>query len=78
MNWNGEPLVSYETIIELICATTPKKGLIVFARVDQNEYEVGMKFSDEEMAKLNLKTHELQSKWNYSIVPRNDRELNCN
>ena len=78
MNWKGEPLVSYETIIELIGATTTKKGLKVFARLDQNEYEGGKKFSDEDMAKLNLKTHELHPKWNYSIVPGNDIEYNCN
>ena len=29
MNWKGEPLVSYETIINLISATTTKKGLKV-------------------------------------------------
>lgn len=69
MNWKGEPLVSYETIIELIGATTTKKGLKIFARLDQNEYERGMKFSDEDMAKLNLKNHELYPKWNYSIMP---------
>ncbi len=77
MNWKGEPLVSYETIIELIGATTTKKGLKVFVRLDQNEYEGGMKFSDEEMAKLNLKTHELHPKWNYTIIPRNGTEHNA-
>ncbi|NOR47580.1 MAG: ISAzo13 family transposase [Methanosarcinaceae archaeon] len=74
MNWKGEPLVSYETIIQLIGATTTKKGLKIFARLDQNEYEKGMKFSDEEMKKLNLETHELHPKWNYSIVPGNGVE----
>lgn len=77
MNWKGEPLVSYETIIELIGATTTKKGLKVFARLDQNEYEGGIKFSDGEMAKLNLKTHELHPKWNYTIIPRNSTEHNA-
>ena len=72
MNWKGEPLVTYETIIKLISATTTKKGLKVVARLDKREYEGGVKFSDEDMAKLNIKTHMLHPKWNYSIVPRKD------
>lgn len=74
MNWKGEPLVTYETIIKLITATTTKKGLKVVARLDKREYEGGVKFSDEDMAKLNIKTHTLHPKWNYSIVPRKDTE----
>jgi len=74
MNWKGEPLVTYETIIKLISATTTKKGLKVVARLDKREYEGGVKFSDEDMAKLNIKTHMLHPKWNYSIVPRKDTE----
>ncbi|MGB7531586.1 MAG: ISAzo13 family transposase [Halobacteriota archaeon] len=74
MNWKGEPLVTYETIIKLISATTTKKGLKVVARLDKREYEGGVKFSDEDMAKLNIKTHTLHPKWNYSIVPRKDME----
>jgi len=74
MNWKGEPLVTYETIIKLISATTTKKGLKVVARLDKREYEGGVKFSDEDMAKLNIKTHMLHPKWNYSIVPRMDTE----
>jgi len=76
INWKGEPLVCYETIIERIGATTTKKGLKVSARLDQNEYKRGMKFSNEKMAKLNLKTHELHPKWNYTIMPKNDTEHN--
>ena len=74
MNWKGEPLVTYETIIKLISATTTKKGLKVVARLDKRKYEGGVEFSDEDMAKLNVKTHTLHPKWNYSIVPRNDTE----
>lgn len=78
MNWKGEPLVTYETIIKLISATTTKKGLKVVARLDKREYEGGVKFSDEDMAKLNIKTHMLHPKWNYSIAPRKDTEPDGN
>lgn len=74
MNWKGEPPVTYETIIKLISVTTTKKGLKAVARLDKREYEGRVKFSDEDMAKLNIKTHTLHPKWNYSIVPGKDTE----
>ncbi len=75
MNWKGEPLVTYETIIKLISATTTKKGLKVVARLDKRKYEGGLVFSGEDMAKLNIKTHTPHPKWNYSILPRNNSEF---
>lgn len=70
MNWRGQPLVSYETVIKLISATTTSKGLTVAARLDEREYEGGIKFSDEDMAQLQVQPHSLYPKWNYSISPR--------
>lgn len=72
MNWKGKPLVSYETIIKLISATKTKKGLTVAARLDEKEYIAGVKFSDEDMAKLLIEPHSLHPKWNYSILPKVD------
>ncbi|GAI69420.1 unnamed protein product [marine sediment metagenome] len=66
------PITSRCSLIKLISATTTKKGLKVVARLDKRKYEGGVEFSDEDMAKLNVKTHTLHPKWNYSIVPRND------
>ena len=71
-NWKGTPLVSFEAIIKLIGATRTKKGLTAAARLDQNEYLKGIKFTDEEMDKLNLKSHDLHPKWNYTILPKID------
>ena len=70
MNWRGQPLVSYETVIKLIGGTTTKKGLSVAARIDEREYVKGIKFSDDDMAQLQIQPHSLHPKWNYSIVPR--------
>jgi len=75
MNWKGEPLVTYETIIKLISATTTKKGLKVVARLDKRKYEGGIVFSDEDMAILNIKTHTLHPKWKYSSMPRKDTDF---
>ncbi len=70
MNWKGEPLTTYETIIKLISNTTTKKGLKVVAKLDENDYK-RIEFSKEDMAKINLMTHALHPKWNYTITPRN-------
>ena len=70
MNWRGQPLVSYETVIKLISGTTTKKGLTVAARLDEMEYMRGVKFSDDDMAQLEIQPHSLHPKWNYSVLPR--------
>ena len=70
MNWKGKPLVSYETIIQLISGTKTKKGLSVAARLDEKDYITGVKISDEDMAKLVIEHHSLHPKWNYSILPK--------
>ena len=70
MNWRGKPLSSYETIIKLIGSTRTRKGLRIEARLDERDYETGIKILDEDMAQLNISLHELYPKWNYSIKPR--------
>jgi len=57
MNWRGQPLVSYETVIKLIGGTTTNKGLSVAAHIDEREYEKGIKFSDDDMAQLQIQPH---------------------
>jgi transposase len=70
MNWRGKPLTSYETIIKLIGSTKTKKGLKIKARLDERDYETGIKILDEDMAQLKISLHELYPTWNYSIEPR--------
>ena len=38
MNWRGKPLVSLETVINLIAGTTTTSGLEVYARLDEGTY----------------------------------------
>ncbi len=70
LNWRGQPLVSYETVVNLIASTRTKSGLRVKAVLDEREYEAGVKISDEDMARLNLKHHRTHPNWNYTIAPR--------
>jgi predicted RNA-binding protein Jag len=69
INWRGKPLTSFETIINLIGATTTKKGLKIKANLDCNKYEKGIKVSDKEMKEVNLKRHQFHGEWNYTISP---------
>ena len=72
MNWKGKPLVSFETIIELISGTKTNKGLTVASLLDEKECNKGVKFSDEDMARLKIEYHSLHPKWNYSLSPKEE------
>ena len=72
-NWRGKPLVSYQTIVSLISATTTEQGLKVRCKADHYNYERGVKVSDEEFAALNLTCHDFHGEWNYTIRPRGRR-----
>jgi hypothetical protein len=69
-NWRGRPLVSIETIVNLIGATKTKKGLVIRTAVDTNEYAKGIKISDSEMETLALVREEFHGEWNYTLYPR--------
>ena len=70
LNWKGRPLVSYETVVNLIGATRTQTGLRIQAALDTREYEAGVKISDEEMEHLHLRPHSTNPSWNYTISPR--------
>ena len=70
LNWQGKPLVSYETVINLIGATCTATGLRVKAKLDTRFYEAGVKITDAEMEQINLRTHRTNPEWNYTISPR--------
>ncbi len=70
-NWRGEPLVSYEVIINLINATSTTTGLEVYARLDENKYPK-VEVTDAELAAVNLTRDAFHGEWNYSINPSNN------
>ena len=49
-NWRGRPLLSRETVVNLIGGVTTAQGLRVRAALDDNTYEAGIKVSDEQLA----------------------------
>ena len=69
-NWRGKPLISHEVIVNLIAATTTRKGLCVQCKLDTNQYPVGIKVPDEEMGLVNIIKDKFHGEWNYTISPR--------
>lgn len=69
-NWRGEPLMNYETVVNLIAATTTTTGLKVSCRLDLRKYQTGREVSAEEWASINLLRNDFHGDWNYTIRPR--------
>ena len=68
-NWRAKPLTTIEVIVNLIANTTTEKGLKVSAKKDDNIYEKGIKITDEEFTKINIKRNTFRGEWNYTISP---------
>ena len=69
MNWRGKPLTSLAVIIGLINGTTTETGLTVKAKLDEKIYPTGVKISNEDFEKINIKRNNFHSDWNYIIYP---------
>lgn len=72
MNWKGQPLVDYETVVQLIGAVKTSTGLKVKSQLDLNKYEKGKKVSDKELGSISLHRHEFHGEWNYTIKPQKE------
>jgi hypothetical protein len=68
-NWRGKPLVTHQVIVNLISATTTKKGLTVRSRLDKRIYPKGRRVTDQQIALVNLEPHIFHGEWNYTIHP---------
>jgi transposase len=68
-NWRGRPLVSYETIVNLVGSTKTTTGLKIKAKLTRHKYPQGIKVPQSEMEKLNLKAAAFHGDWNYSLQP---------
>jgi len=68
-NWAGEPLDSYQKILNFIRSTRTNTGLSVTAQLDRRNYPTGVEPTPEQLHSLRLKPHEVLPKWNYTISP---------
>jgi len=70
INWAGKPLRCWETMLAYIRGTTTETGLQVEAHLIQDNYETGIKVSNQDMDALHLERHTTCPDWNYTIKPR--------
>jgi hypothetical protein len=68
-NWRGKPLIDRATVVRLIGNTRTEMGLTVQAMLDENQYEKGIKVSDEELNAVKLEKDNFHGEWNYKIHP---------
>jgi transposase len=68
-NWRGQPLETYEVVVNLIGSTTTESGLKVHAKLDAGKYEKGRKVPDEEFVAVNIAPARFHGEWNYVIRP---------
>lgn len=66
-NWRGRPLVSRETVVQLIRSTTTQAGLRVRAKLDTRSYQVKKPVPAERLARVRIKRARFRGEWNYSI-----------
>jgi len=69
-NWAGEPLRTYETMLNFIRTTQTKTGLRVKAYLDRNDYPTGLRLSSECLSALRITHLDPLPRWNYTLAPR--------
>ena len=73
-NWQGNPLESFETVLNYIRTTTTRPGLEVTAYRITRQYGRRSRVHDAQMAALNLYPDAARPRWNYEIrTPATDR-----
>jgi hypothetical protein len=69
-DWRGKPLRSFQTIVNLIAATTTQTGLKIHAELNTETYQSGIKVSDADLAQVKIRRDKFHGDWNYEIEPR--------
>jgi len=69
-NWAGQPLTSYEKVLNYIRTTKTEAGLKVRACLLEKAFATGVKVTDEQLESINLRKGRVLSRWNYTIRPR--------
>ncbi len=68
-NWAGEPLTSYEAVLNYIRATRSTTGFRCRATIDRKFYPKKLPVTDDQKASVDLSPHRVLPKWNYTIRP---------
>ncbi len=68
-NWKATPLVDFETVLKYTKRTKTTTGLKVDAILVDNNYQKGIKATKDDLNRLNIKKHEVNPTWNYTLYP---------
>ncbi len=68
-NWQATPLKDYETVLKYTKSTKTTTGLRVNAMLVDKKYKKNIKASKDDLKKLNIKPHEVNPSWNYTLYP---------
>jgi len=69
-NWAGQPLTSYEKVLNYIRTTKTQTGLRVRASLLEKRYSKGIEVSDDLMGEINIRRGRVLPAWNYTIRAR--------
>lgn len=72
-HWAGQPLDSYQTIVDLIGSTRTQTGLQVRSQLIRRHYPTQRKVSDAQFRSIHLDPHAVLPIWNYTISPGENR-----
>jgi len=72
-HWAGQPLTDYANIVRLVGETRTKTGLVVTCTLSDEPYATHIKVSDEQMRSLDCLAHPTLPRWNYTLLPRINR-----
>ncbi|MEW2621051.1 hypothetical protein [Streptomyces sp. NPDC048106] len=61
---------TYETVLNLISATTTRTGLTATARLDTGSYPTGIEISEQHAAALTIHPDDFHGEWNHTIPPQ--------
>lgn len=70
MNWAGEPLVSYETVLKYIRSTRSTTGFRCRAILNPQKYPTKVEVVQDEKDAINMKRNKVLPQWNYTVHPR--------
>jgi len=68
-NWAGEPLTSYQKILNFLRTTKTQTGLAVTAYLDRAEYETGTTADPDLLRQLRIIPHKTLPSLNYTLAP---------
>jgi Rhodopirellula transposase DDE domain len=68
-NWAGQPLTTYQLVLNYIRTTRTQTGLKCRAYIDTRKYQTKLKISKQQKSTIRLSPHRVHPELNYTIKP---------